>query len=140
VARLRLVGEYHVFSRGNKEPAMPDSTTTIHDLRERMRDFVAERDWEQFHDLKNLSMAIAVEAAELMEIFRWVDGRAANAIAGTPEGQEAVRHEVADVLLLLLSFANAAGIDLSEAAAEKLAINRNRYPVNESRGRAERRE
>jgi dCTP diphosphatase len=115
---------------------MADAVVTIGALREEMRGFVAEREWEQFHDLKNLSMAIAVEAAELMEIFRWVENTKAGAVMESAEGASAVRQEVADVLLLLLSFANAAGIELSDAAREKLAINRGRYPVETSRGKA----
>lgn len=117
---------------------MADSTTTIEDLRREMRTFVRERDWEQFHDLKNLSMAIAVEAAELMELFRWVDNTRAHEVIADGAGLEAVRHEMADVLWLLLSMANAAGVDLSEAAIEKLEINRRRYPAAESRGKANR--
>jgi dCTP diphosphatase len=120
--------------------AMADDATTIGDLRREMGAFVAERDWEQFHDLKNLSMAIAVEAAELMEIFRWVENRRAGEAMQSAGSAAAVRQEVADVLLLLLSFANAAGIDLADAAREKLEINRGRYPVEASRGRADRRE
>jgi dCTP diphosphatase len=117
---------------------MADSEATLAALREEMRQFVAERDWEQFHDLKNLSMAIAVEAAELMELFRWVPNTSAADVAADPAGLQNIRHEAADVLLLLLSFANAAGIDLSDAAREKLEINRRRYPVESSRGRANR--
>jgi dCTP diphosphatase len=119
---------------------MADDATTTGDLRREMGAFVAERDWEQFHDLKNLSMAIAVEAAELMEIFRWVENRRAGEAMQSAGSAAAVRQEVADVLLLLLSFANAAGIDLADAAREKLEINRGRYPVEASRGRADRRE
>lgn len=117
---------------------MTDVTTTVQELKDQMRRFVQERDWEQFHDLKNLSMAIAVEAGELMDLFRWVDNKAAHEVTRAPGGLEAARHEVADVFLLLLSFANAAGIDLAEAAREKLAINAKRYPVERSRGKAER--
>jgi dCTP diphosphatase len=116
---------------------MPDPTMTVQELKDQMRAFVAERDWEQFHDLKNLSMAIAVEAGELMDLFRWVDNKSAHEVIASRIGLDAVRHEVADVMLLLLSFANAAGIDVSEAVLEKLALNRQRYPVDVSRGRAD---
>jgi NTP pyrophosphatase (non-canonical NTP hydrolase) len=113
---------------------MTDATTTIEQLKDQMRRFVAERDWEQFHDLKNLSMAVAVEAGELMDHFRWVDNKAA---AGVMEGAAqaaAVRHEVADVFLLLLDFAIMANIDLAAAAVEKLELNRRKYPVATAKG------
>jgi dCTP diphosphatase len=118
---------------------MADGEVTIGQLRDEVRRFVAEREWEQFHDLKNLAMAIGVEAGELMDLFRWVENAKAAAVMGEAEGAEKVRHELADVFLLLLSFANAAGIDLSAAAAEKLEINRRKYPVAESRGSARKR-
>src|SRR4051812_47497288 len=104
-----------------------------------MRRFVAERDWEQFHDLKNLSMAVAVEAGELMDHFRWVDNKAASAVMQDPEQARAVRHEVADVLLLLLDFAIMAKIDLAGAALEKLDLNRKKYPVETARGSSRKR-
>jgi dCTP diphosphatase len=118
---------------------MADGEVTIGQLRDEVRRFVAEREWEQFHDLKNLAMAIGVEAGELMDLFRWVENAKAAEVMGEAEGAEKVRHELADVFLLLLSFANAAGIDLSAAAAEKLEINRRKYPVAESRGSARKR-
>jgi NTP pyrophosphatase (non-canonical NTP hydrolase) len=114
---------------------MPDATTTLQELKDRMGDFVRERDWARFHDLKNLSMAIAVEAGELMDHFRWVENAAAAGVMADPTGAREVRHEAADVLLLLLEFAAVAGIDLSDAAAEKLAVNRTKYPVEKARGR-----
>jgi dCTP diphosphatase len=115
---------------------MPDATTTVQDLKDRMAEFVRERDWGRFHDLKNLSMAIAVEAGELMDHFRWVENaRAAEVMADATTARD-VRHEAADVLLLLLEFAAVAGIDLADAAAEKLAVNRSKYPVEKSRGRS----
>jgi len=107
---------------------------TVERLKDEMRRFVAERDWEQFHDLKNLSMAVAVEAGELMDHFRWVDNRKASAVVQDPEQAVAVRHEVADVFLLLLEFANIAKIDLASAAMEKLELNRKKYPVETARG------
>ena len=118
---------------------MPDATATLQQLKDQMRRFVAEREWEQFHDPKNLAMAIGVEAGELMDVFRWVDNRAASRILSDPATAAQVRHELADVLLLILSFANASGIDLSDAAAEKLEINRRKYPADQSRGSARKR-
>jgi NTP pyrophosphatase (non-canonical NTP hydrolase) len=113
---------------------MNDASATVDALKDQMRRFVAERDWEQFHDLKNLSMAIAVEAGELMDHFRWVRNTEANAVLREPEAAAAVRQEVADVFLLLLEFAIIAKIDLASAALDKLEINRRRYPVESARG------
>jgi dCTP diphosphatase len=118
---------------------MSDADTTLLRLKEEMRRFVAEREWEQFHDLKNLAMAIGVEAGELMDHFRWVENARAADVMRDPAEAQRVRHELADVFLLLLSFANAAGIDLSDAAAAKLEINRRKYPVEEARGSARKR-
>jgi dCTP diphosphatase len=111
-----------------------DRAATIERLKDEMRRFVAERDWEQFHDLKNLSMAVAVEAGELMDHFRWVDNRRAGEVMGDAAQAAAVRHEVADVFLLLLEFAIMARIDLASAALEKLELNRKKYPVETARG------
>jgi dCTP diphosphatase len=118
---------------------MPDPTITVQQLRDQMRRFVAERDWEQFHDLKNLSMAIGVEAGELMDHFRWVQNAKASEVMADPTVAAQVRNELADVFLLLLSFANAAGLDLSDAAQAKLEINRRKYPADQARGSAAKR-
>ena len=115
---------------------MADASTTLQHVKNLMRHFVREREWEQFHDLKSLSMAVAVEAGELMDHFRWVDNKAAADVMNDSEQAKAVRHEVADVLVLLAEFADVAGIDLSEAVAEKMEINRRKYPVELARGSA----
>lgn len=115
---------------------MSDADTTIQALKDQMSRFVAERDWAQFHDLKNLSMAIGVEAGELMDHFRWVDNKRANEVVGEAAEMMAVRHELADVMLLLLEFANMARIDVATAIAEKLELNRQKYPIETARGSA----
>lgn len=115
---------------------MDDSTTTVQALKDLMRAFVAEREWERYHDLKNLAMAVGVEAGELMDHFRWVEGREAKGVMEDPRSAEEVRHEVADVAMLLLEFAQVAGIDLSAAVREKMELNRRKYPVEKARGRA----
>lgn len=117
---------------GGKSVAGQDAETTIAALREAVAEFVAERDWEQFHSPKNVSMALAVEAAELMEHFLW-DSPEASRAKGL---DEAVREEIADIFLYLVSFANATGIDLSTAIRDKMRKNAEKYPVGKSRGRA----
>ena len=114
---------------------MPDDQTTIADLRARVKAFVAERDWAQFHSPKNLSMAIAIEAAELMEHFQWLTIEESEGLVeeGATRGQ--VVDELADVLIYCLSLANTLDVDLSEAIVRKLAHNARKYPADEYRGR-----
>jgi NTP pyrophosphatase (non-canonical NTP hydrolase) len=113
-----------------------DDHTTLTDLRQRVAEFVAARDWEQFHTPKNLSASIAIEAAELVEHFQWLtDEQAATALQ--EEGKlEAVAEEMADVFIYLLSLANALGVDVSTAVLAKVERNEARFPAEEWRGRA----
>lgn len=112
------------------------SLDTVESLTLALREFVAERDWDQYHDLKNLSMALASEAGELLAEFRW--SRAEELKSLTSEQRARIEAEVGDVLLTLLMFADRAGIDLVEAGRAKLEANRLAYPVEQSRGRSER--
>ncbi len=104
-----------------------DHHTTIGQLRELVDRFVAERDWHRFHRPKNLSMALAVEAAELMEHFQWADDDACRGDS-TAESRAAVAEELADVICYALAMANALGIDVSRAVADKMAANARKYP------------
>ncbi|MEL6610478.1 MAG: nucleotide pyrophosphohydrolase [Bacteroidota bacterium] len=102
----------------------------FHAWMDRIRDFAAARDWEQFHSLRNLSAALSVEASELLELFQWHrDGDDAR-YAQTDEGARRVREEVADVLIYLLRFADVAGIDLAAALDEKMRLNEAKYPAD----------
>jgi dCTP diphosphatase len=113
-----------------------DDDTTLADLRQRVAEFVVTRDWEQFHTPKNLSGAIAIEVAELMEHFQWLTGEQA-AIAMQDEVKRvAVVDELADVLIYTLSLANALDVDVSTAVLDKLERNEQRFPAGEWRGRA----
>jgi dCTP diphosphatase len=108
---------------------------TLHELREAQRTFAAERDWDQFHTPKNLAMALAAEAGELLEPFQWLTPeQSANPDATT---RAAVREEIADVLLYLVRLADTLDIDLAVAAREKLARNAQKYPVGRARGKAD---
>ena len=110
------------------------SDTSIKDLQAQIRQFVDERDWDQFHNPKNLAMALAGEAGELIEHFQWLTPeQAANLPAAT---REEVALEAADVLLFLLRLCDKLDIDLADAASRKLALNAKKYPVAKSRGRA----
>ena len=114
---------------------MPDSTTTLAVLREAVRRFAAERDWEQFHSPKNLSMGLAVEAGELMEHFLWVEGEASHHAKNDPARLSAVADEMADVAVYLLNLANTLEIDLSDAIVAKIAKNAAKYPAEQYKGR-----
>ena len=104
----------------------------------KLREFVRERDWEQFHDPKNLAMAIASEAGELLAEYRWVSNAEADQWSGAPENRKRVEAEAADVGIALLMFCDSVGVDLPNAMRAKIEINRANYPASESKGRRER--
>ena len=114
---------------------MSDSTTTLADLREIVRRFVEERDWRQFHSPKNLSMSLAIEAAELMEHFQWIDVSESRAVSGETSKFAEIRDELADVMCYALALANEMEIDLSAAVRDKMAKNAVKYPAALARGR-----
>ena len=116
---------------------MQDATTTVAILRERVMAFARERDWEQFHSPKNLSMALAAEAGELMEHFLWTESRVSLDTVRDPKRRSRIEEEIADVVIYALEFANIAGIDLSAAIESKLASNARKYPVEKAKGRAD---
>jgi NTP pyrophosphatase (non-canonical NTP hydrolase) len=103
-------------------------------LQRRLAEFAAERDWEQFHSPKNLAMALAAEAGELVEQFQWLtEKESANLDA---ERKQAVAHELADVLIYLVRLADRLAIDLDAVVPEKIRINAEKYPVALAKGRA----
>jgi len=102
-------------------------------LRQDLRAFAAERDWDQFHTPKNLAMALTAEAGELLEQFQWLTPEQSAALE--PERLEAVRAELADVLLYLVRLADRLDIDLGSAARAKLGANARKYPAARVRGR-----
>ena len=104
------------------------------DLRDAMRRFAAERDWDRFHTPKNLAMALSGEAGELIEHFQWLTAEESASLPAPV--REEVALEMADVLLYLVRLGDVLGIDLAEAARRKIAINAQRYPVERVRGRA----
>ena len=114
---------------------MSDQTTPVSTLREAMARFVRERDWEQFHSPKNLAMALAVEAAELMEHFLWMENAESHAVARDPARREQVTDEIADVLGVCLALCNALDLDLSDIFLRKMSKNVLKYPVEKARGK-----
>ncbi|NIR30185.1 MAG: nucleotide pyrophosphohydrolase [Gammaproteobacteria bacterium] len=111
-----------------------DDADALTTLRLRLRRFAAERDWDQFHSPKNLAMALIAEAAELVEHFQWLtEEESANL---PPEKLEEVELELADILIYTVRMADKLGIDLSEAADKKIALNEEKYPADKVRGSA----
>jgi len=106
------------------------------DLRRRIDEFSLERDWGKYHSPKNLSMALSIEAAELMEIFQWSEGSEPYSALSTNKKQ-AVEHEIADVFIYLMRFCSVTGIDPLAAAEEKLKLNASKYPATLVRGKSE---
>jgi dCTP diphosphatase len=100
-----------------------------------LRQFAADRDWEQFHSPKNLTMALSVEAAELMEHFQWLSDDASRQLPVSTRDE--VADEMADVLLYLVRLADVLGVDLASAAAAKMLKNAAKYPAEKVRGKAD---
>jgi len=112
----------------------PHAIDSLDTLRQRIRKFAEARAWERYHTPKNLVMALSVEAAELLEPFQWLTPEQSQTLSA--EQHEAVRQEIADVLIYLTRLADLLDIDLLEAAADKLTINARKYPVDKSQGNA----
>lgn len=104
----------------------------LDDIKEKLRQFAQARDWDQFHSPKNLSMALAGEAGELLELFQWLTEEQSRNL--TQEQSKAVEEEMADVFLYLLRLADRLGVDLLEAAKNKMTINEQKYPSDMVKG------
>ena len=114
---------------------MSDHQTTIAELRAVVGSFVDARDWQQFHSPKNLSMALAIEAAELMEHFQWLTTDASRNVGDSTDKLEAVGEELADVVCYALAIANELNIDVSNTLRDKMKKNEIKYPAAAYRGR-----
>jgi len=107
----------------------------ISEIQNQLKKFAIERDWEQFHTPKNLAMALSVEASELVEIFQWLNVEESNS---PDQGQiKKINNEVADIAMYLLRFCSVLGIDLEKVIESKLERNAEKYPVNLSKGNAQ---
>ena len=107
---------------------------SLQTLTARLAEFVHERDWDQFHNPKNLAMALVAEGGELLEHFQWLSAEEASAL--TPAQRDEVAMEMADILMFLVRLADRLDVDLLDAAGRKLELNRRKYPVERARGRA----
>jgi NTP pyrophosphatase (non-canonical NTP hydrolase) len=110
----------------------PSDTGDLSALRTALRQFAAERDWDQYHSPKNLAIAVSVEAGELLELFQWLSEADSHSLSSDHVAK--VREEMADVLLYLIRLADRLNIDLLIAARDKLAVNAKKYPIDKARG------
>lgn len=127
VDRKKIEGNVDPTNMSGKE----ENSASISKIREELRAFNRDRDWEQFHSPKNLAISLSIEAAELLEHFQWSNDADT---ATTSEKADAIAEEMADVLLYLVQLADRLDIDILAAATEKLRINALKYPVEKSRG------
>jgi NTP pyrophosphatase (non-canonical NTP hydrolase) len=114
------------------DPGTAEMREPLLELRDALRAFAAERDWDQFHSPRNLATALAVEAAELLEPFQWLTDEQGRDLP--PATRAAVEEELADVLLYLVRLADRLDVDLAAAARAKMLRNAEKYPVERSRG------
>ncbi len=116
---------------------MADALDRLEELRAKLRQFVKERDWEQFHDPKNLAMCLASEVGELLAEYRWVTSADADAHSREDEARRRITAEIGDVGIALLLLSDRIGLDLIQVMRAKLAQNAKKYPISLARGRAE---
>ena len=112
------------------------SELAVGELQRALQRFVDARDWEQFHAPKNLAAALSVEAAELLEIFQWLDEAQSRAIGPGHPLHQRVAEEIADVQIYLLRLADKVGVDLDAAVRRKFVLNEEKYPPEKARGTA----
>lgn len=111
-----------------------DNKTSISELRQLAQDFVDERDWNIYHNPKDLAVSIAIEAAELMELFQWAGQGEVEKMSNDRDKLLRIREELADVMILCLNMGNTLGIELSQAIVEKIEKNKAKYPAELVRG------
>lgn len=113
-----------------------DSNAKIEDLKNKIREFLRERDWEKYHNPKDLAEGICVEAAELLQLFQWMSAEEVRVFKEKPSKVERLKEELADVIIYCLSMANAMNIDLASSVLHKLESNRKKYPAKPYHGKA----
>jgi len=118
-----------------KRVAAKDDATTIDELRQLVRTFVTQREWESYHDPKSLAMSIAIEAAELMEHFQWLTTEQSRKLLEDEGPRWQIEDELADVFIYVLAFANTMETELSQIAQRKMARNQHRFPVEKVIGK-----
>tara|TARA_A100001015_G_scaffold286564_1_gene355416 strand:+ start:46 stop:411 length:366 start_codon:yes stop_codon:yes gene_type:complete len=105
-------------------------------IQKKLLDFAKKRDWERFHNLKNLAISISIESSELLEIFQWIEDKNINEHLRDKTFRKRISEEVADVLLYLLRFSEIANLNLEKICLDKIKINEKKYPINLSKGKS----
>lgn len=113
-----------------------DRNTTVDDLVTNIRKFIRERDWEKYHNPKDLAESICIEAAELLQLFQWTSPEETVKVKTDTNKVTRIKEELADVMIYCLSMANTLEIDLTNAIIEKLESNKKKYPIEQFRGKA----
>ncbi len=111
-----------------------DQEIRIHELKEKIKDFCDRRDWDQFHNAKELAVALSIEASELLEIFRWKNPQEVSELFNDKNKKEDIEDEMADILYFLVRIAQLYNIDLTEALDRKMDKNEKKYPVDKFKG------
>ncbi|MDE1833611.1 MAG: nucleotide pyrophosphohydrolase [Candidatus Micrarchaeota archaeon] len=114
---------------------MGDESTTLSQLKEIVKRYSEDRDWDQYHGPKELAIGVITEASELLEQFRFKSERQMAEMLADPKSREEIGDELVDVLVFLLRFSQMYGMDLSEAFERKMAKNVRKYPVEKARGK-----
>lgn len=114
--------------------SLPMKTIDLKKLSDEISTFVSDRDWDQFHSVKNLSMALSVEASELMELFQWMTEEQSNAVKSDPNIMAKLEDEVADVFVYLMRILKKTDIDLEKVVRNKMKKNAEKYPVDLAKG------
>jgi dCTP diphosphatase len=115
---------------------LSDTETSVEDLKIAVRTFIHERDWEKYHNPKDLAESICIEAAELLQLFQWIESEESMGFKTDPSKLTRVKEELADVVICCLSMVNALEVELTEAVLEKLELNKKKYPADLYKGKA----
>ena len=105
-------------------------------IQKKLLDFAKKRDWEKFHNLKNLAISASIESSELLEIFQWIEDKDISEHLRDKNFRKRISEEVADILLYLLRFSQLANLDLEKICLDKIKINEKKYPINLSKGKS----
>jgi NTP pyrophosphatase (non-canonical NTP hydrolase) len=113
-----------------------DANTTINELKEEIKNFIKKRDWEKYHNLKDLAESICIEAAELLEIFQWRKIEEIEKLIENEKFKIKISEEIADIIIYLLSMSENAKIDITKAVLNKIKKNEEKYPIEKYYGKA----
>ena len=111
-----------------------DNSTNIQEIKEKIKKFISERDWEKFHHPKELAISLSLEAAELLELFQWKEKQSLEDLKKDKELMRKLKEELADIMIYAIDVANYTDIDISDAIIEKLKKNAEKYPLEKSKG------